>query len=82
MVPFAEVILLTAMEYNRDEKERGKKTKRKRGRKAKKLQWTSSTIDPMDKNTIVEKIKTARFCLNSLLPSLKTLGEIFFFNSK
>merc|ERR1712223_2218847 len=28
MVPFAEVILLTAMEYNREEKKSGKKTKR------------------------------------------------------
>ena len=42
MVPFAEVVLLTAMEYNReDKKKRERKTKKKGGKKRRNLQTIS-----------------------------------------
>ena len=78
MVPFAEVILLTAMEYNReDKKKKGKKHKKKGGKKTENLQTTSLTVAPMGKNVIIDEIKTD---FNCGVPSLKTLGK-FAFNS-
>ena len=54
MVPFAEVVLLTAMEYNREEKKMGKKNKTKRrkkkGKKTTQSQMTSVTVVPLDEN--------------------------------
>merc|ERR1711936_130748 len=44
MVPFAEVVLLTAMEYNREDKKKGKKSKKKKGKKTKTLQTTSLVV--------------------------------------
>merc|ERR1712038_1791082 len=41
MVPFAEVVLLTAMEYNREDKMKVKKATKKKGKKTKNLQTTS-----------------------------------------
>merc|ERR1712051_596677 len=49
MVPFAEVVLLTAMEYNREDK-KVKKAKKKKGKKKKKLQTTSLVVAPVDEN--------------------------------
>ena len=80
MVPFAEVILLTAMEYNREDK---KKAKRKKGkRKSKNLQTTSLlVVAPMvEENMVFGEIKTGTLGFNYAFPSLKTLGE-FVFNS-
>ena len=76
MVPFAEVLLLTAMEYNREDKKKKKKEKgkkRKRGNKAKNLQ-----ITPLTDTLVKENIgfnKNERPCFKCGLPSLKTLGE-------
>ena len=78
MVPFAEVILLTAMEYNReDKKKKGKKTKKKGKGKTKNLQTTGWTVEKM----FIDEIKTGRLSFNCGVPSLKTLGE-FFFNAE
>merc|ERR1712110_1210338 len=41
MVPFAEVVLLTAMEYNRKDKKKVKRAKKKKGKKRNNLQATS-----------------------------------------
>ena len=80
MVPFAEVVLLTAMEYQReDKKKKGKKGKKKGGRKTKNLQTTPLNVAPMIENVFTEDIKTGRLGFNCRFPSLKTLGEFFFF---
>merc|ERR1712088_858137 len=41
MVPFAEVVLLTAMEYHREDKKKVKRTKKKGKRKSRNIQTTS-----------------------------------------
>ena len=76
MVPFAEVILLTAMEYNReDKKKRGKKSKKKgKGEKTKNTKTTSLTVAPVDENVFIDEIKTGPLGLDWSVPSLKTLG--------
>ena len=50
MVPFAEVVLLTAMEYNREDKKKVKRTKKKGKRKSRNIQTTSLAVAPMDVN--------------------------------
>ena len=81
MVPFAEVILLTAMEYNREDKKKKKRKKmeKKAGKKTKNLQTTS--LAPMDEDVFIENIKTGKLGFNCDVPSLKTLGE-FVFNAE
>ena len=85
MVPFAEVVLLTAMEYNRENKKKRKKTKKK-GRKAKDEEVDSNTyskyveVVPANKEEIetkeTEKKKWHQeLNLTRLIPSLKTWGE-------
>ena len=82
MVPFAEVILLTAMEYNREDKKKmGKKTKKKEGKKTSNLQIASLTVNPMVENLMIDEIKTGRLGFNCSIPSLRTLGE-FVFNAE
>ena len=81
MVPFAEVILLTAMEYNREDKKKMKKRKKKKGKKTTNLKTTSLVVAPMDENASIDEIKKGRPCLKCGIPSLKTLGE-FVFNSE
>ena len=82
MVPFAEVVLLTAMEYNREDKKKVKKTKKKKGKKTKNLKTTSLVVAPVDENVPIDEIEKRRPCLlNCGIPSLKTVGE-FVFNSK
>ena len=81
MVPFAEVVLLTAMEYNREDKKRRNKTKKKKGKKTNNLKTTSLVVVPMDENVSIAEIKKGKSCLNCGIPSLKTLGE-FVFNSE
>ena len=68
MVPFVEVILLTAMEYNREEKKKGGNAKRKQKKNANNLKTT-----PL--NTFVDMTKIRGNLLNCSLPSLKTLGK-------
>ena len=75
MVPFVEVVLLTAMEYNRKDKKKGKKTKKKGKGKTKNLQRTTLTVAPMKENMFDGEIKTGRLSLNCGIPSLKTLGK-------
>ena len=75
MVPFVEVVLLTAMEYNRKDKKKGKKTKKKGKGKTKNLQRTTLTVAPMKENMFDSEIKTAKISLNCGIPSLKTLGK-------
>ena len=50
MVPFAEVVLLTAMEYNREDKKKVKRTKKKGKKKSRNMQTTSLAVAPMDEN--------------------------------
>ena len=76
--PFAEVVLLTAMEYNREDKKKGKKAKKKKGKKTKNLQTMSLVVAPMDENISFDEIKKGRPCLNCGIPSLKTLGKFVF----
>ena len=76
MVPFAEVILLTAMEYNREDKKKGKKTKKKGKKKTKKLQTTSIVVASMDGHHINEDEPEEKGCKRCWIPKLKTLGDI------
>ena len=48
MVPFAEVVLLTAMEYRREDKKPGKKSKKKRKKMSTNLQTMSLVMAPID----------------------------------
>ena len=77
MVPFAEVILLTAMEYNReDKKKKGKKSKKKgKGKKTNNLQTTSLTVAPIEEKVVLDEIKSGSLAVNCSVPSLKTLGK-------
>ena len=70
MVPFAEVILLTAMEYNREDKKKG--TKKKGKKKTKNSQIATLTVIPID----VAETKAEEPNSKSTFPSLKTLGEL------
>ena len=82
MVPFAEVILLTAMEYNREDKKKkkkkGKKTKKKGKTKTKNLQTTSLTVAPLVEKMLVDETKTGKLDFKCWIPSLKTLGKLLF----
>ena len=71
MVPFAEVILLTAMEYIREEKQKGKKTKRKGG------QTISLVVAPVEENAFIDENQTEKLGFNweCGIPNLKTLDE-------
>ena len=74
MVPFSEVIILTALEYNRvDSKKKTHKKKLKRSRnKARNAKKTSSgTSIAKDRKEIGDEIGKLRKCW---LPSLNTLG--------
>ena len=78
MVPFAEVILLTAMEYKREDKKKkkGKKPKKKgKGEKSKNSKTTSMAVAPMEKNVFIDEIRTGPLGFDWSVPSLKTLGE-------
>ena len=84
MVPFAEVVLLTAMEYNReDKKKRKRKTKKKGGKKRKNLQTISLIVASVDENVCIDEIETGtnRYNCSNRIPSLKTLGEYVFHSS-
>ena len=50
MVPFAEVVLITAMEYNKEDKKKVKRTKKKGKKKSRNMQTTSLAVAPMDEN--------------------------------
>ena len=74
MVPFAEVVLLTAMEYNREDKKKAKK--KKRGKKTKKLQKTSAvTVSPAGEKVAFNEKKAEHLRFRFSLPTLKTIGE-------
>ena len=75
MVPFVEVILLTAMEYNREEKKEGRNAKRKQKKNANKLKTTSLNVIPLEGNELIDLPKIRGNILNCTLPSLKTLGK-------
>ena len=75
MVPFAEVILLTAMEYNREDKKKKKGTKKKGKRKTKNTKTTFLTVNPLDGKELVDEMKTGGILSNFTFPSLKTLGK-------
>ena len=77
IVPFVEVMLLTAMEYNREEKKK-KKTKgkkKKKGNKSKNLTITPLTDTLVIENVGLDENKKGRLRFNCRLPSLKTIGE-------
>ena len=76
MVPFVEVMLLTAMEYNREDKKKKKKEKgkkKKKGNKAKNLPITPLTGTLVNEN--MDFNANERLGFKCGLPSLKTLGE-------
>ena len=77
MVPFAEVMLLTAMEYNREDKKKKKKKKKgkkkKLGNKTKNVQITPLTGTLVNENMDFNANDGLGFKCG--LPSLKTLGE-------
>ena len=60
MVPFAEVILLTAMEYNREDKKKKEKKPKKKGKGKKNLKTTSLSVAPMDEDLFINEIKTGQ----------------------
>ena len=76
--PFAEVVLLTAMEYKREEKKKGKKTKRKGKKKAKIIQTSTLTLTPLNGIEVFGETKMEGFFSKFTMPSLKTLGEFIF----
>ena len=76
MVPFAEVILLTAMEYNREDKTKKKGTKKKGKKKTKNTKTTFLTVNPLDGKELVDEMKTGGILSNCTFPSLKTLGKV------
>ena len=84
MVPFAEVILLTAMEYNREDKKKKGKKPKKEGKGKNNMKTTSLSVDPMNEDLCIDEIKTGQIDFNCSIPSLKTLGEFvsFFANSE
>ena len=76
MVPFAEVMLLTAMEYNREDKKKKKKKKGKKkklGNKTKNVQITPLTGTLVNENIDFNANEGLGFKCG--LPSLKTIGE-------
>ena len=78
MVPFAEVILLTAMEYNREDDKKLRKGKRKgKGKmKTKNMAASSLTVISLNGQEPVDKPNGGR--LKCIIPSLKTLGSLVF----
>ena len=87
MVPFAEVVLLTAMEYNREDKKKVKKTKKKGKRKSRKTKTTSLVVAHMDENHRDELDRNlsvvggsedvgseGKRCQRCWIPQLKTIG--------
>merc|ERR1712218_649770 len=68
--PFTEVVLLTAMEYNREDKKKTKKRKKKKGKKTKNLKTTALVVAPFDENVSVDEIKKGKPCLKCGIPSL------------
>ena len=80
MVPFAEVVLLTAMEYNREEKKKGRKTKKKGKGKTRKVKTTSLAVAPMDEcrrgsSHGIEDGLEEKICQRCWIPELKTIGD-------
>ena len=76
MVPFAEVMLLTAMEYNREDKKKKKKKKGKKkklGNKTKNVQITPLTGTLVKENMGFDA--NERLGFKCRFPSLKTLGK-------
>ena len=76
VVPFVEVMLLTAMEYNREGKKKKKKEKGKKMKKGNKAK--NAPITPLTGTLVNENLgfnENERPCFKCGLPSLKTLGE-------
>ena len=76
IVPFAEVILLTAMEYNREDKKRGNHIKKKGKKKTKNVVTTSVTVVPLNNMESLSEIKDGQLFSRCSIPSLKMLGMI------
>ena len=88
MVPFAEVVLLTAMEYNREDKKKMKRTHKKGSkRKSRNIQTTSLTVAPMGENHreddscglemhVGEVELKEKWWQKCWVPQLKTIGDI------
>ena len=80
MVPFAEVVLLTAMEYHREDKKKGKKAKKKKKNQDDKdvyvvypkVAVATQTNDKEEMDISIESQWRRRF------PSLKTIGLLNF----
>ena len=87
MVPFAEVVLLTAMEYYREDKKKVKRTKKKGKRKSRNTKTTSLVVAHMDENHRDELDRNlsvvggsedvgpeGKWCQRCWIPQLKTIG--------
>ena len=79
MVPFTEVILLTAMEHKRKDKtkRKGKRTTKEKEIATKHSQTTPLTVAPMDESAVDNETIRRRLCRSCGFPSLKTVGEWF-----
>ena len=73
--PFVEVVLLTAMEYQRTEKNERSKKKKKRKNKSDVLIATSISLDDQNRNPITRWEKLKGFLFNWKAPNLKILGK-------
>ena len=86
MVPFAEVVLLTAMEYHREDKKKGRKAKKKRKDQDDKdvyvvfpkVTAATQTNDKEDMGISIESQWRRRIREKSWFPSLKTIGLLNF----
>ena len=74
--PFVEVVLLTAMEYQREEKKE-KKKKRKRKSQVQIVNTTSISMMDEDENTKTRREVFAEVMSRLKTPSLKTIGRPF-----
>ena len=87
MVPFAEVVLLTAIEYNREDKKKVKRTKKKGKKKSRNTKTTSLVVAHMDENHRDELDRNlsvvggsedvgpeGKWCQRCWIPHLKTIG--------
>merc|ERR1712173_369974 len=75
MVPFAEVMLLTAMEYNREDERKKKKRgkKKKKGNKSKNLTIIPLTGTLVNESMGFDENRKGRLLFNCRLPSLKAI---------
>ena len=78
MVPFAEVVLVTAMEYKRDErkKRKAKRGRKKIGKRIKNVSQSAQMREPKIDHDTKAPIENYKYMMPKWkLPSLKTFGR-------